>query len=51
MRNFKIYEFGINGKIAHGIINGMWYRVAFDRVPTEQEAKRALREAASYNIA
>lgn len=50
MRNYKINEFGINGKTAYGIIKGLWYRVVFDYTPTEQEAKRELRKAASYNI-
>lgn len=50
MKNFKVNELHINGKIASGIVRGLIYRITFDFVPTEKEAKKAIREAASYNI-
>ena len=50
MRRYKIFEFSIHGKVASGIIKGLWYRVVFDHIPIDQEAKRALMQAASYTI-
>lgn len=49
MKNFKVNELHINGKIASGIVRGLIYRITFDYVPTGKEAKKAIREAASYN--
>lgn len=49
MKNYKVSELHINGKIASGIVRGLIYRVTFNFVPTEKEAKKAIREAASYN--
>ena len=49
MKNYKVYGLCINGKIASGIVRGLVYRVTFDFIPTEKEAIRAIRQAASYN--
>ena len=49
MKNFKVYDLHINGKIASGIVRGLIYRVTFDFEPTEKEVIKAIREAASYN--
>ena len=49
MKNSKVYGLCINGKIASGIIRGLTYRVTFDFIPTEKEAIKAIRQAASYN--
>ena len=49
MRNFKVHNLCIDGKIASGIVKGLIYRVTFDFVPTEEQAKRAIRESASWN--
>ena len=49
MRNYKVHELHISGKIASGIVRGLIYRVTFDFEPTEREAIKAIREAASYN--
>lgn len=49
MKNCKVNELHINGKIASGIVRGLIYRVTFDFVLTEKEAKKAIREAANYN--
>jgi hypothetical protein len=49
MRNYKVRELCINGKIASGIVRGLIYRVTFDFTPTKVEAIRGIREAASYN--
>jgi len=49
MRNFKVYNLCINGNIASGIVRGLIYRVTFDFIPTESQAKRAIRESASWN--
>ena len=49
MKNYKVYGLCINGKIASGIVRGLIYRVTFDFIPTEKEAVKAIRQAASYN--
>lgn len=49
MRNYKVHELRINGKIASGIVRGLIYRVTFDFEPTEKEAIKVIREVASYN--
>lgn len=49
MKNYKVHDLHINGNIASGIVRGLIYRVTFDFMPTENEAIRAIREAASYN--
>ena len=49
MKNYKVHNLHINGKIVSGIIRGLIYRVTFDFEPTEKEAIKAIREAASYN--
>lgn len=49
MKNYKVHDLHINGKVASGIVRGLWYRVTFDFVPTEKEAIKAIRESASYN--
>lgn len=49
MRNFKVHNLCIDGKIASGIVRGLIYRVTFDFVPTEEQVKRAIRESASWN--
>ena len=49
MRNYKVHELHINGKIASGIVRGLIYRVTFDFEPTKSEAIKAIRETASYN--
>ena len=49
MKNYKIHDLHINGKIASGIVRGLIYRVTFNFEPTEKEAIKAIREAASYN--
>ena len=49
MRNFKVHNLCIDGKIASGIVRGLIYRVTFDFVPTEEQAKRAIRESASWH--
>lgn len=49
MKNYKVHDLHINGKVASGIVRGLWYRVTFDFEPTEKEAIKAIRESASYN--
>lgn len=49
MRNFKVHNLCINGNIASGIVRGLIYRVTFDFTPTKNEAKRAIREATTWN--
>lgn len=49
MKNYKVSNLCINGKIASGIVRGLIYRVTFNFEPTEKEAIKAIREAASYN--
>ena len=49
MKNYKVHHLHINGKVASGIVRGLWYRVTFDFVPTEKEAIKAIIESASYN--
>ena len=49
MNNYKVNNLHINGKVASGIIKGLWYRVTFDFIPTKEEAIKAIRKSASYN--
>ena len=49
MKNYKVYGSCINGKIASGIVRWLVYRVTLDFIPTEKEAIKAIRQAASYN--
>ena len=49
MKNYKVHNLHINGKIAIGIVRGLIYRVTFNFEPTESEAVKAIREAACYN--
>ena len=49
MKNYKVHDLHINGKIASGIIRGLTYRVTLEFIPTEKEAIKAIRQAASYN--
>lgn len=49
MKNYKVHDLHINGKIVSGIVRGLVYRVTFDFIPTEKEAIKAIRQAASYN--
>ena len=49
MKNFKVNNLHISGKVASGLVKGLWYRVTFDFIPTEKEAIKAIRESASYN--
>ena len=49
MKNYKVHDLHINGKIASGIIRGFVYRVTFDFIPTEKEAVKAIRQASSHN--
>ena len=49
MKNYKVHDLHINGKIASGIVRGLIYRVTFDFIPTETEAVNAIRQASSYN--
>ena len=49
MNNYKVNNLHINGKVASGIVKGLWYRVTFDFTPTKEEAIKAIRESASYN--
>ena len=49
MKNFKVHNLCINGKIASGIVKGLVYRVSFDFIPTRKEAINAIIQAASYN--
>ena len=49
MKNYKVHDLHIKGKVASGIVRGLWYRVTFNFVPTEKEAINAIRESASYN--
>ena len=37
MNNYKVNNLHINGKVASGIIKGLWYRVTFDFIPTKEE--------------
>ena len=48
MKKYKVHDLHINGKIANGIVRGLIYRVTFDFIPTEKEAVKAIRQAASY---
>ena len=50
MKNYKVNDLCINGKIASGIIRGLIYRVTFNFIPTRKEAIKAIREAVSYNL-
>ena len=49
MNNYKVNNLHINGKVASGIVKGLWYRVTFDFIPTKEEAIKAIRKSASYN--
>ena len=49
MKNYKVHDLHINGKIVSGIVRGLVYRVTFDFIPTGKEAIKAIRQAASYN--
>ena len=49
MKNYKVHDLHINGKIASGIVRGLIYRVTFDFEPTESEAVKAIRDVVSYN--
>ena len=49
MKNYKVHDLHINGKIASGIVRGLVYRVTLDFILTEKEAIRAIRQATSYN--
>ena len=49
MKNYKVYDLCVNNKIVSGIVRGLVYRVTLDFIPTEKEAIRAIRQAASYN--
>lgn len=49
MKNYKVHDLHVNGKIASGIVRGLIYRVTFDFIPTETEAIRAIRQATRYN--
>ena len=49
MKNYKVNNLCINDKVASGIVRGLVYRVTFDFIPTEKEAIKAIRQAASYN--
>ena len=49
MKNYKVHDLHINGKIVSGIVRGLVYRVTLDFIPTEKEAIRAIRQATSYN--
>jgi hypothetical protein len=47
--NYKVNHLAIKNTVAFGMVRGLIYRINFDHTPTEKEAIRALREAASYN--
>ena len=47
--NYKVNRLVIKNTTAFGMVRGLIYRIDFDHTPTEKEAIRALREAASYN--
>ena len=32
----------VNGKVASGIVKGLWYRVTFDFIPTKEEAIKTI---------
>ena len=49
MKNYKVHDLHINGKIVSGIVRGLIYRVTFDFIPTEKEAVKVIKQAASYN--
>ena len=49
MKNYKVHDLHINGKIVSGIVRGLVYRVTLDFIPTESEAVKAIRDVASYN--
>ena len=39
MNNYKVNNLHINGKVASGIVKGLWYRVTFDFIPTKERLK------------
>lgn len=47
--NNKIYDFRINENVVSGILNGLYYRIAFEHPPTPKEARKAIKEAANAN--